>query len=149
MPVAVRAMAPVAAMPPKKGARRLPIPEGVALYEISGALFFGAAQKAIGALGTVGDKAKVLVLDMEEVHAMDATGLVALESALAQITAQRRLAILSGVQAQPLGVLERAGVIKREGVRFARSAKEALAMAEEFMRNPASVVPPGTPAPAR
>ena len=127
----------------------MPIPEGVALYEISGALFFGAAQKAIGALGTVGANAKVLVLDMEEVHAMDATGLVALESALAQVVTQRRIAILSGVQPQPLGVLERAGVTRREGVRLARSVQEALTMAQDFLRDRTATLAPGTPAPAR
>jgi SulP family sulfate permease len=126
----------------------MPIPEGVALYEISGALFFGAAQKAMGALETVGTKATVVVLDVEEVHVMDATGLVALESALDQLTAQRRLAILSGVQSQPLEVLERAGVTRREGVKLARSAKEALAMAQEFLSERKPTPPPATPAPA-
>jgi SulP family sulfate permease len=125
-----------------------PIPEGVALYEITGALFFGAAQKAMGALDTVGTKAKVVVLDMEEVHAMDATGLVALEGALEELRLQKRLAILSGVQAQPLSLLERAGVTKREGVRIARTAKEALTVAQDFMHRRAPTLPPGTPAPA-
>ena len=126
----------------------MPIPDGVALYEISGALFFGAAQKAMGALETVGTKARVVVLDVEEVHVMDATGLVALESALDQLTSQRRIAILSGVQSQPMEVLERAGVTRREGVKLARNAREALTMAQDFLNERKETMPPATPAPA-
>lgn len=65
------------------------LPAGVALYQIAGPLFFGAAQKAVGAIETVGASSKVLILDLEEVPTMDATGLVALESALERLRGRR------------------------------------------------------------
>ena len=58
------------------------LPKGVFVYDILGPLFFGAAEKATAALNEVAGRAKVLILRMEHVPAIDATGLVALESAL-------------------------------------------------------------------
>jgi SulP family sulfate permease len=129
------------------GTARVELPPGVVLYEIAGPLFFGAADKAIGAIATTGTT-QVLMLDMHAVPAMDATGLVALESALVQLTAQRRIAILSGVQSQPLELLERAGATRREGIELARNAKEALTMAEGLVNGAKPTRPPETPAPA-
>ncbi|MBK8481233.1 MAG: C4-dicarboxylic acid transporter DauA [Proteobacteria bacterium] len=105
------------------------IPPGVAVYEISGPLFFGAAQKAMAALEIVAGETKVVVLLMEGVNAMDATGLVALESALGSLRTQRCLAILCGVHGQPLGLLQRAQLEAREGLLLCPSVPEALAAA--------------------
>src|SRR5450432_2416160 len=58
----------------------------VALYEIAGPLFFGAAQKAMASLGLISSSIKVVILRLENVPVMDATGLVALESAIASLT---------------------------------------------------------------
>ena len=48
------------------------LPPGVLIYDISGPLFFGAAQKAIGALGLF-EKARTVILELDQVPAMDAT----------------------------------------------------------------------------
>jgi MFS superfamily sulfate permease-like transporter len=61
------------------------LPEGVSLYEIAGPLFFGAAQSAMGAFETAGTGARVIILDLARVPTIDATGLVALESAVARL----------------------------------------------------------------
>jgi SulP family sulfate permease len=106
-----------------------PVPAGVVVYDISGPLFFGAAHKAMGALGHIADRARVVVLRMEGVQAMDATGLVALESALDRLSEKRVFAVLSGIQPQPRGLLDRAGVYARHGVWVAADAAEALATA--------------------
>jgi len=103
-----------------------PLPPGVVVYEISGPLFFGAAQKAMAALEIVAGKTKAVILLMDEVHAMDATGLVALESALEQLRKQKCLAILSGVRDQPMALLKKARVPEREGVMLCPNAAEAL-----------------------
>jgi SulP family sulfate permease len=105
------------------------IPAGVVVYEISGPLFFGAAQKAMAALEITSDSTKAVILLMDEVHAMDATGLVALESALATLRNERCLAILTGVRAQPLALLRKAHVPEREGIALCPTTGEALAMA--------------------
>jgi len=106
-----------------------PIPPGVAVYEISGPLFFGAAQKAMAALEIVAGETRAVVLLMQGVHAMDATGLVALESALEPLRAHKCLAVLSGVHGQPQTLLRKAHFDEREHVVFASSVPEALAAA--------------------
>ncbi|HEU5076969.1 MAG TPA: C4-dicarboxylic acid transporter DauA [Polyangiaceae bacterium] len=129
-----------------------PLPPGVAVYEISGPLFFGAAQKAMAALQLVEDRTKVVVLLMDEVHAMDATGLVALESALEPLRKNKCLAILSGVRAQPMALLKKAQLDKREGVAFSANAREAVAVAGRHVGSdpdvpavPPAAVPPVQP----
>lgn len=106
-----------------------PLPPGVAVYEISGPLFFGAAQKAMAALELVARNTKAVVLLMEEVHALDATGLVALESALGTLRTHGSLTVLSGVHGQPLALLRKARVDRREGVVFCATLAESLAAA--------------------
>jgi len=81
------------------------LPEGVVVYDIDGPLFFGAAQKAMGALGSIADHARVVVMRMDAVPVMDATGLVALESAISRLRASHCLVIISGLARQPGALL--------------------------------------------
>jgi SulP family sulfate permease len=81
----------------------------VAIYEIAGPLFFGAAQRAMASLGAISGQVQVVVIRLDAVPTMDATGLVALESALAALTKQGCVAVLAGLQQQPAELLERAG----------------------------------------
>lgn len=81
----------------------------VAIYDIAGPLFFGAAQKAMGSLGAVAGGLKVLIVRLEKVPVMDATGLVALESAIATLSHRGCLTILTGLQRQPAALIARAG----------------------------------------
>jgi SulP family sulfate permease len=90
------------------------LPKDVVIYDISGPLFFGAAQKAMAALGVV-DRARAVVLRMDGVPAMDATGLVALESALAELQKRGCLTIITGLQPQPRRVLQDAHIEDRQG----------------------------------
>lgn len=93
---------------------RSDLPPGVQIYEIAGPLFFGAADKAIGAIATAGDT-KVLILEMHAVPAMDATGLVAFTNLLGKLkTAGTRVHIV-GLQTQPRNVLLRADITEQPG----------------------------------
>jgi SulP family sulfate permease len=105
------------------------IPPGVSVYEISGPLFFGAAQKAMAALEIVSGETKAVILLMDEVHAMDTTGLVALESALDSLRKHRCLAVLTGARPQPMSVLRKDRVVDRDGITFCATAGEALEVA--------------------
>src|SRR6185369_2473135 len=91
-------------------ALREPLPKGVVLYEIAGPLFFGAAQAAMNALETVARGTRIVILDLSSVPAMDATGLVNLESAIERLQRDKTFVILAGVQPQPRRVLEKAGI---------------------------------------
>ncbi len=92
-----------------------PLPKGVLVYEIAGPLFFGAAQKAMAALEEVDKGVRVVLLDLRSVPALDATGLVGLESAFERLNRAGVLVVIGGAQAQPLRVMARAGWTDRHG----------------------------------
>ena len=107
-----------------------PVPAGVLLYEIAGPLFFGAAQKAMRSLHEIEGTMKVVVLDLGAVPALDATGLVGLESAVERLRKDHRQVVLARVQPQPLEVLTRASLDeKHAGVHFAPTLDGALELA--------------------
>jgi SulP family sulfate permease len=85
----------------------------IAIYDVAGPLFFGAAQKAVGSLAAIGGGLKVLIVRLDQVPIMDATGLVALESAIAALSKRGCVTILTGLQKQPQGLIERAGLSRR------------------------------------
>jgi SulP family sulfate permease len=122
------------------------VPAGTAVYEISGPLFFGAAQKAMSTLSGIGTRVRAVVLVMESVSVIDATGLVALESALDALARQRCMAILTGVQAQPAALLARAHLAERDNVRLCADISEALAVARGHIAGLTLSLPPPAPA---
>lgn len=92
-------------------ATHVPLPQGVILYQINGPLFFGAAQKAMSSLDVIARRGRVVILDVSAVPAMDATGLVNLESALDRLERERVDVVLVGVQPQPARLLRQAGIV--------------------------------------
>jgi SulP family sulfate permease len=105
------------------------LPKGVVVYDITGALFFGAAQKAMGMINDISDHTRVVIMRMDGVNAIDATGLVALESAVASLKRQKCRAILCGLRIQPRGLLIRAGFGQRKDVVLVDDLAEALELA--------------------
>jgi SulP family sulfate permease len=114
------------------------LPPGVALYQITGALFFGAAKNAMSVLGEVGERIKVVVIGLGQVPVIDATGLVALESALDQLQRNRKFCIIAGPLPEPKGIFERAELdVRLDHVIFADDVEQALDMANDLvMLNP-------------
>ncbi len=114
-----------------------PVPRGMVIYDLAGPLFFGAAQKAMSALRSVERRTvQVVVLDMEDVPAMDATGLVALESLVAELNAAGIKVILVGVQPQPLRAFARAGWKDRKGrLRIFKSVEPGLQLARKTVES--------------
>ncbi len=108
------------------------LPKDVLVYEVAGPLFFGAAQKAMSALQRVAQGVAVVILDLQSVPAIDATGLVALESAIDRLYRMNVFVVLAGVQHQPLEVLGKAGFPRRtERLAVCRSYESALATARK------------------
>ncbi len=91
------------------------IPEGVLVYRLFGAFFFGAADKLETALQRAGQEPEVLILRMRKVVAMDATGLNALEDLFDKLQAHGKHLVLSAAHTQPLLMMQRAGFIDRVG----------------------------------
>jgi SulP family sulfate permease len=92
------------------------IPEGVMVFRIFGAFFFGAADKLETSLRRAGQLPDVLILRMRDVLALDATGLDALEDLMEKLRKQKKELILCAPHSQPLFALTRAGFIDRLGV---------------------------------
>jgi SulP family sulfate permease len=112
----------------------LPLPRGVFVYDISGPLFFGAAQKAAATLGHIGDRTRVVILRMESVTAIDASGLVGLESALERLRGRHVLTILTGLQPQPVKAMEKAGIVEIPGtLHVRRNLADAVESAAAYL----------------
>lgn len=73
------------------------LPKGVTLYEINGALFFGAAQSFQDAMYQLSDKPKVIILRMRHVPFIDATGSNRLKDVILKFSEQKISVLLSGV----------------------------------------------------
>jgi SulP family sulfate permease len=72
---------------------------------------------------------------MEHVPAIDATGLVALESALDSLARQKTLAIITGLRDQPRQVLTNAGIVACDGcLLVCEDIESALEAAERHVR---------------
>src|SRR5262249_37171004 len=82
---------------------KLELPEGVLLYEIAGPLFFGAAERAMSAFDSISKRGRprAVILYLGQVPAIDATGLVALETVLAKLNRINIKVILAGLRKQP------------------------------------------------
>ncbi len=106
------------------------LPPNTVLYEISGPMFFGAAQKAVSALEAISETARVVILKLDGSPLLDATGLVNLESILESLHRRRIFVILCGLRRQPARALLKAG-IRREKSRLAscKSLSAAIAIA--------------------
>jgi SulP family sulfate permease len=110
------------------------IPEGVLVFRIFGAFFFGAADKLETSLRGAGELPEVLILRMRDVLALDATGLDALEDLFEKLQKDKKQLILCGPHSQPLFALTRAGFIEKLGVENICGDMDAsLARAREIL----------------
>lgn len=91
------------------------LPPGTVLYRIDGPMFFGAARKLLDVLDRTGGAPRVLILDMETVPMLDATGADALSTLVARAGKRGAFVVMAGLQRQPLGVLHGLGLRHRKG----------------------------------
>ena len=89
------------------------VPKNTTVYEIFGALFFGAANDFLNVVHKEGKN--VLIFRMRNVPAMDISGLEALEEALETCHERGMTLVLSHVNEQPMKVMEKAGFIEKIG----------------------------------
>lgn len=120
------------------------VPKGVSVYEIAGPLFFGAAQQAMGAIETAGVGARAVVLALGAVPAIDATGLVALESAIERLRHMKKMVIIAGPLPEPRSVFEKANLeVAHEHVFLAATLDEGIRLAQDLIHlTPESVRSP-------
>lgn len=89
------------------------ISPNAAVYELSGPLFFGAADEILKVSAETGKNC--IVLRMKGVTAIDSTGLRNLERLFAQCTEAGIVLILSHLNEQPRKTLEKSGLLEKIG----------------------------------
>ena len=108
-----------------------PVPKHVAVFEVSGPMFFGAAEKISQLI--IEEGKRVLILRMRSVPAMDATALKSLEKLYHNLKKKHVTLILSHVNDQPMSMMERAGFLESVGrENLAGCIDEALSFAAEL-----------------
>ena len=118
------------------------IPDGVMIYRMFGAFFFGAVDKLESALKREGQEPDVLILRMRKVMAMDATGLNALEDLYERLHRRGKHLILIGPHTQPLFVMEKAGFLDEIGRdNVCAHIDDALARARVILGLPPELTP--------
>jgi SulP family sulfate permease len=90
------------------------VPKHTLVYEINGAMFFGAADKFMN-ISLEDTRAKVVILRMRSVPAMDVNALHTLKNVWKACRKKHITVILSHVQEQPLHMIQKAGFDKEIG----------------------------------
>ncbi len=109
--------------------RLMPVPDHVMVFEITGPMFFGIADK-IQEL-PVGEEKTVMILRMRSVPAMDITALNSLRKLAAFCRKKQVRLVFSHVNAQPMKVMKKSGFYAETGEENFRSCiEDALAYAE-------------------
>ena len=121
------------------------VPPGVEIYEVSGPFFFGAAESFRNTVGQVAGPARVLIIRMRGVPAIDSTGLHALRDVVRRSRAAGAQVLLSGVHAQPLVAIERSGFLDELGEdALVGNVRDGLERARRLLETPARPSPPGS-----
>lgn len=89
------------------------IPEDIMVYEISGPMFFGAADKI--AEIAPNESTRCIVLRMGSVNAIDATALNSLESIFEKCSANGIKVAFSHVNDQPMSAMKKSGLFEKVG----------------------------------
>lgn len=109
------------------------VPKKVCVYEISGPMFFGAADKILNI--SISEKDEVLILRMRSVGAIDATALHALEQLYADCKRKGIVLILSHTNEQPMHMMEKAGFVDKIGrEHFCSHIDDALETAANIVK---------------
>jgi SulP family sulfate permease len=111
------------------------IPDGVEVFEISGAFFFGATETFKDTLLQITKRPKVLIIRMRDVSFLDATGLRALRDLFRRSRSERTLLMIAEIHAQPLTALQRSALADElgEGTIF-MTLEDALDHARDHLR---------------
>lgn len=110
------------------------VPKHVRVYEISGPMFFGAADRI--ATISVKDFTRCLVIRMRAVNALDATAMHSLEELYDKLSKKHIAVVFSHVNEQPMHVMQKAGFVEKVGSEnFCTHIDEALERAAGFDSN--------------
>ena len=83
------------------------LPSDVMIFEITGPLFFGAAQKFQEVMSEINDRHRVVIMRMQNVPLIDATGLHRLKEIVKRLKNKRKTVYLTGVDPRVRAELDR------------------------------------------
>ena len=107
------------------------VPANTFVYEISGPMFFGAADKILN-IG-VSENMKCLILRMRSVGTIDATAMHNFEQILGKCEKMGVTLIFSHVNEQPMSVMKKAGFMEKVGIEnFCQHIDDAIKRAEDL-----------------
>ena len=107
------------------------VPKHTLVYEISGPLFFGVADKIMNIAFKEDDKC--IVVRMRSVNTIDATAMHALEELYDSCSKKKVQLVLSHVNAQPMSMIKKAGFFEKVGEEnFCSHIDDALARAKQI-----------------
>jgi len=108
------------------------VPKNTLVYEISGPMFFGAADKILKI--SLSDKDKCLILRMRSVNSIDATAMHSLEQLFDECKKKGITLVLSHVNEQPMNVMKKAGFDEKIGVEnMCEHIDDAILRAEKIV----------------
>ncbi|HEY0662462.1 MAG TPA: SulP family inorganic anion transporter, partial [Lysobacter sp.] len=123
--------------------QRARLPTGVEAFQISGPLFFGAANRLDDLLDQFFEPPRVFILRMRLVPIIDASGVHALRTLVERCHRRGIVLIVSGLQPQPSHVIEKMQLNPRDGeLYFVSDFDGALRLAKSLIGE--SVSPEGT-----
>jgi sulfate permease, SulP family len=94
------------------------VPPDVEVFEISGPLFFGAAYKFKDAIKLIERKPRILIVHMQKVPVIDATGIHTMKDVLQMCRRDKIHLIVSGIQPQVLEEFKKSRLLFRIGKRY-------------------------------
>ena len=113
------------ASPNEAPINRKSLPPGVEVFALSGPFFFGAVAAFEEVLDRTGSRPRVLVLTMERVPLIDATGAAALEKFVRAAEIKGTHVIICGLQGEPAHVLDSMSVAPLRAATLAEALERA------------------------
>lgn len=111
------------------------LPKGVIMYEVSGALFFGAAQVFQDTISQIKHNPKVLIIRMRHVSYIDATGIFRLKELIKHFNSERVTVIISGAQPSVKTELEKGEIYTvLPAENMAANFEKAVIRSEEILK---------------
>ena len=107
------------------------VPKNTVVYEITGPMFFGAADKLLKI--AVQDNAKCLILRMRSVNAIDSTAMRNFERLYKECQKKKVTLIFSHVNSQPMSIMHKAGFYEEVGAdNFCTHINDAMKRAQDL-----------------
>ncbi len=126
---------------PDDAHQRQRLPEKTEVFQISGPLFFGAANRLDDLLDHFYQKPNIFILRMRLVPMIDASGVHALKSLIERCKRQNITLIISGLQAQPKHILSKMAMQPNASdLYFVDGFDAALALASSLTNNKAEAL---------